>query len=279
MGFDPDQIWVDNNRVSQQRGLQLIPKGQHMPDLDAEHIVLHHIQTLKPVPSVVVKPTTPSLTVGKDVFELKIRKLSAKDIAPNSRLIIVGQTGGCCSGIKRELLRGIDSNSKGLIMTYEERLLADLTPNSVTRRGYHSKQLADFLTRRRQYIRTSPTTNNRTAPVVIDYCDNDLDAYTDTVLKDLFMNGRCLDLMVIVATEAEAKAELPPTIRYSADYTFILKRQLLKRKDIWERYACIFPKLQMFNDAFDAITSGDTCLVIKNGALKLEDALFWFKSP
>ncbi len=46
MGFAPDDIWVDNDKVSQQRGLELIPKGSHMPDLDAEHIVLHHIQTI-----------------------------------------------------------------------------------------------------------------------------------------------------------------------------------------------------------------------------------------
>lgn len=46
LGNGFNNVWVDNAMTSETRGLPLIPKGNHMPDADAEHIVLHHIQTV-----------------------------------------------------------------------------------------------------------------------------------------------------------------------------------------------------------------------------------------
>lgn len=44
MGFN--QIWVDNDNLLTKLKLDLIPKGNHLPDADAEYIALHHIQMM-----------------------------------------------------------------------------------------------------------------------------------------------------------------------------------------------------------------------------------------
>jgi hypothetical protein len=44
------QVWVDNDAASERIGLAPVPKGNHMPDLDAEHILLHHLQMIKGTP-------------------------------------------------------------------------------------------------------------------------------------------------------------------------------------------------------------------------------------
>lgn len=44
MGMGFDQGWVNNDDASAQVGQPPIPHGNHMPDADAEHIALHHIQ-------------------------------------------------------------------------------------------------------------------------------------------------------------------------------------------------------------------------------------------
>ncbi len=45
-GMGLKEVWVDNDKASDGLSAARIPKGNHMPDADAEHILLHHLQMM-----------------------------------------------------------------------------------------------------------------------------------------------------------------------------------------------------------------------------------------
>lgn len=115
--------------------------------------------------------------------------------------------------------------------------------------------------------------------LILDDCLYDDKWTRNTLMRNIFFNGRHMQLLVLITSQYPLG--MPPTLRTNIDYTFILQENnLSNRKKLYENYAGMFPTFEMFCQVMDQCTENFQCLVINNNSLsnKLVDQVFWYKA-
>lgn len=117
------------------------------------------------------------------------------------------------------------------------------------------------------------------AMIILDDClyDNSWSYWKE--IREIFMNGRHIDLTFIYT--AQTATNLLPALRQQLDYVFLFFLPgLNNRKKLYDNYASIFPSFEMFQKVYDSCSQNFECLVIDNTVRsnKLEDQIAWYKA-
>ena len=115
--------------------------------------------------------------------------------------------------------------------------------------------------------------------LILDDCLFDTSWIRDKNVRYLFMNGRHVHTMFVIAMQYAMG--IPPSLRTNIDYVFILRENIVSnRRKLYEQYAGMFPDFDSFCQVMNQCTENFECLVIDNNAKsnKLEDQVFWYKA-
>lgn len=96
---------------------------------------------------------------------------------------------------------------------------------------------------------------------------------------ELFFNGRHHHISFILTMQY--CIGIPPELRSNFDYIFLLAEDIVSnQKRLYEHYAGMFPKLEIFQQVFTNITNDYGVMVIDNKthSSDLTDKVFWYKA-
>ena len=123
----------------------------------------------------------------------------------------------------------------------------DFIPDSFVYDDYDARTL-EKLIQRQEILINDPTKKNikdKRAFIVLDDCMFDNKWIKDTVIRNIFMNGRHYKLMFILTMQFALG--IPPNLRTNIDYVFILRDNVTSnRKRLYDHYAGMFPTFEMF---------------------------------
>lgn len=115
--------------------------------------------------------------------------------------------------------------------------------------------------------------------IVLDDIGYDKKTLRCEIVKFIFMNGRHLDIIVVLA--AQHPMQLSPEIRSNSDYVLCFKESNTKvRNNLYDNFFGIFDKPAHFRNAFDACTQNYECLVLDNTVQSgvVDDVVNWYKA-
>jgi hypothetical protein len=234
-----------------------------------------------------------------DIEHLSIRKFNIKEMAINSKVVIIGKPATGKSTLIKDLLYQHHNKftNGGIIMSGKNVSPPDLFiyEGYGGYGGYNQDVIDKFMTRQKllvlqkSMLRSEVRQNGLSHPDNLAFLVNDDCIYDKSWVKNgttqtLFKNGRSLEMffMLSMTMAMEFSLNIPPELRTCIDYIFIMTQSMLleDRIRIFERYGNIFPNFQMFCDVLDNLTEDYHCMVIKNRVTssKLEDCVFWYKA-
>ena len=101
----------------------------------------------------------------------------------------------------------------------------------------------------------------------------------DPNVLSIFNEGRHFQLTFILAMQY--CIGIQPELRNNFDFIFLLGEDTYSsRKKIYEHYAGIFPKFDIFDQVFSQVTDNYGCMVLDNRirSADIQKKVFWFKS-
>ena len=115
--------------------------------------------------------------------------------------------------------------------------------------------------------------------ILMDDCISDKKFFKDNGIREIFMNGRHMNLMYMLTTQ-DCMA-IPSDLRTNVDYVFILRETRVNTlKKIYEHYASVIPTFDLFRYIMRIFTADYGVLVIDNKSQKQnwEDLVFYYKA-
>lgn len=222
--------------------------------------------------------------MSDNIEHLSIKKFNIKEMAVNSKVVIIGKPAtGKSTLIKDLLYQHRKRFTGGIIMSGTEDstgFYSGLLPDLFIYGGYNQDAMNKLMLRQKKLVRKNGKEHpDNQAFLVNDDCMDDKSWVKHETTRWLFKNGRHFDIFFMLAMQFSL--DIPPELRTCIDYTFIMRQSILKdRKRVFENYAGIFPNFQMFCDVLDNLTEDYHCMVIKNRVTssKIEDCVFWYKA-
>ncbi len=219
-----------------------------------------------------------------NVEHLSIKKFNIKEMDINSKVIIIGKPAtGKSTVIKDLLYQHRKRFSGGIIMSGTEEsngFYCGLLPDLFIYNGYDQQAMDRLKIRQERLVRKNGQQHaDNFAVLVNDDCCDDKSWISNVTTRWLFKNGRHFDIFFILALQYAM--DIPPELRNSVDYIFILRHAILKdRRKVYENYAGIFPNFEMFCDVLDNLTEDYGCLVLKNRVTSndISQCVFWYKA-
>jgi hypothetical protein len=133
--------------------------------------------------------------------------------------------------------------------------------------------------RQKELLKRDDVADKR-AFVIMDDMQSDSKVWArDTEIKRIFMNGRHYNITYILTMQYPIG--IGPELRGNADYIFILRENNHQnRRRLYESYAGIFPKFNVFCQVLDTLTDNYGSMVIDNtrSSTSLTDCVFWYKA-
>jgi hypothetical protein len=116
--------------------------------------------------------------------------------------------------------------------------------------------------------------------IVLDDCGFDKRFRNDEVIKELLLNGRHLNILVLIALQY--LNDVQPAMRCNADFIFMTREKtgVIKEK-LFKNWGSILPHQRAFNAVMDNATTNYGCLVIdnkNNSSSKISDTVASFKA-
>lgn len=223
-------------------------------------------------------------------FNIKLKKFDMNRINKKNVIALLGRRGTGKSTLVKDILYYVRDIPVGTVISPTEevnRFYSDIVPPIFIHGGYNPSIVEKFVERQKYIAKKHINEINRFgrsridphAFIILDDCMYD-DTWTrDSSIRFLFMNGRHVKALFLFTMQYPLG--VPPALRTNIDFSFILKdNSTSNRKKIYEHYAGVFPKFEVFCEFMNQCTQNYECLVIDNTAdsNNLEDMVFWYKA-
>lgn len=223
-------------------------------------------------------------------FNIKLRKFNMNRITKDNVIALLGRRGTGKSTLVKDILYHVKDIPVGTVISPTEEVnqfYSSIVPPVFIHSMYNPSIVDKFVERqkfitRRHVMEINRTGRSRIDPhafIILDDCMYD-DTWTrDSCIRFMFMNGRHIKGLFMFTMQYPLG--VPPALRTNIDYTFILKdNNISNRKKIYDNYAGVFPKFEVFCEFMNQCTQNFECLVIDNtvDSNNLEDMVYWYKA-
>lgn len=116
--------------------------------------------------------------------------------------------------------------------------------------------------------------------IIFDDCGFDKRFRCDETLKELLLNGRHLNILVIIILQYVM--DVHPALRGNADFMFLFaEKSGMVREKLYKNFGSVLPTLKTFNEVMSVATRNFGALVIdnkNNSSMRISDSIAYFKS-
>ncbi len=214
------------------------------------------------------------------MVRLHVRKFDPKTLKPHRIIIVVGKRGTGKSVLQRDLLYHLaDKLDFGLAMTPTEEsaeTFREHMPDSWIYNGFSTHKLDTMLNLQRENVKKKKA---RSLFIVLDDCMYDKKILKGLGIRDLFMNGRHLNITMCNAVQYVM--DMGPDLRTQVDYVFALRENIISNKNkLWKYFFGMFEKYDDFAKVMDKCTENHSCIVMDNttGSCNVNECIFWYKA-
>ena len=210
---------------------------------------------------------------------MQIRKFDPRTIGEHRVILIIGKRNTGKSVLAKDLLYHVRRMPVGVVMSGTEEgngFFKEMVPDLFVY-GDYDVGIVQRIVQRQRKLAKDKAPNSGTF-VVLDDCMYDKRIVRDTVMRQIFMNGRHWNIFLILT--AQYAMDLPPDIRANVDYVFVLRENIIQNRErLYKNFFGIFPTFDMFCQVMDQCTENYECLVLDNTAKsnKIEDVVFWYR--
>ena len=216
----------------------------------------------------------------KAMVRLRVRKFDPATLKPHRIIIIVGKRGTGKSVMQRDLLYHLAQKLDfGLAMTPTEESAETFRqhmPDSWIYNSFSTSKVESMLNMQRELVKEKKA---RSLFIVLDDCMYDKKILKGLAIRDLFMNGRHLN--VTMCNAVQYVMDMGPDLRTQVDYVFALRENIIANKNkLWKYFFGMFEKYEDFAKVMDKCTENHSCIVMDNttGSCNVEECIFWYKA-
>lgn len=230
-------------------------------------------------------------TTSKGSLTLKLRKFGMKLINHKKVVALNGKRGTGKSTMVADTMYHLKDIPVGAVISPTEQanpFFSKFIPSILIHDEYKPEIIDNFVKRQKKIIKkrdrgikngTKDANIDTRSFLILDDCLYDNAWKKDKHVREIFFNGRHLDILFIITSQYPMG--LPPTFRGNIDFTFIMRENIMSnRKKLYDNYAGMFPSFEMFCSTMDQCTENYECLVINNSSRsnKIEEQVFWYKA-
>lgn len=225
-------------------------------------------------------------------FDLKKLVVSPSGDYVNPRIAMIAKSGSGKSWVIREILYYLSKTNipAGTVIAPTDKMTKffdDIVPPSFIHHEYNENIIPKILSRQKYIIEKNETRKKEgkkkidpRAFLVMDDCMSSKHLWLkDPNVLSIFNEGRHYQLTFILAMQYAIGIQ--PELRNNFDFIFLLGEDTYSsRKKIYEHYAGIFPKFDIFDQVFNQVTDDYGCMVLDNRirSTDIQKKVFWFKS-
>ena len=214
------------------------------------------------------------------MVRLRVRKFDPTTLKPHRIIIVVGKRGTGKSVLQRDLMYHLAQKLDfGLAMTPTEESAETFRqhmPDSWIYNGFSANKLDSMLNMQREFVKQKKA---RSLFILLDDCMYDKKILKGLGIRDLFMNGRHLNITMCNAVQYVM--DMGPDLRTQVDYVFALRENIISNKTkLWKYFFGMFEKYEDFAKVMDKCTENHSCIVMDNttGSCNVEECIFWYKA-
>lgn len=223
-------------------------------------------------------------------MEIQLKKFDMSMIEDDAVVVFIGKRKTGKSFLIRDLLYHKRSFPIATVISATENangFYSQMIPSIFIHNKFSDEVVGNVLKRQDMVVGQNKERVRQGKPLVDDrmvFVMDDMMASKTSWVKSenvgaMFCNGRhfrCLFMLTL-----QYVMGIPPDLRNNVDYVFLLREPIHKsRKKLYDNWAGMFPKFQMFESVLNECTQNHECIVIKNNSLsnKIEDSVFWYKA-
>jgi len=214
------------------------------------------------------------------MVRLRVRKFDPSTLKEHRIIIVVGKRGTGKSVLQRDLMYHLSKKLDfGLAMTPTEESAETFRqhiPDSWIYNGFSTTKLDTMLTMQRDMVKKKKA---KSLFLLLDDCMYDKRTLKGVGIRDLFMNGRHLNITLCNAVQYVM--DMGPDLRTQVDYVFALRENIISNKNkLWKYFFGMFEKYDDFAKVMDKCTENHSCIVMDNttGSCNVEECIFWYKA-
>jgi len=225
-------------------------------------------------------------------FDLTKLVLNEKGEYVNPRIAMIAKSGSGKSWIIRDILYHLSKTNipSGTVIAPTDKMTKffnDIVPASYIHHEYKEEIIPRILHRQKLIIeknekrkKDGKTKIDPRGFLIMDDCMSSKHLWLkDPNVLSIFNEGRHYQLTFILAMQYAIGIQ--PELRNNFDFIFLLGEDTYSsRKKIYEHYAGIFPKFDIFDQVFNQVTDNYGCMVLDNRirSTDIHKKVFWFKS-
>jgi hypothetical protein len=213
-------------------------------------------------------------------MKLKLAKFNIHQMKPNRICLLVGKRGTGKSTLMEDVMFWLrDSVCMGVAFTPTEEsacMFRRHIPEPFIYNAYSSSAVESIIRTQRALCRKQKP---KKILMALDDCMYDKKILKSVETREIFMNGRHLQLSILIA--CQYIMDLGPDLRTNVDYVFALRENIISnRQRLWRYFFGMFPKYEDFAAVMDACTNDYCCLVLDNTVKsnRVEDCMFWYRA-
>ena len=210
---------------------------------------------------------------------LQLKKFDPKKMGDDRICVFIGKRNTGKSYLIRDIMYHKKHIPTGIVQSGTEDgngFYGNFVPDLFIYNEYDKEAVERVMDRQRKIVKSG---KKSASFMLLDDCMYDNKFLKDTVMRQVFMNGRHYNIFFMLSMQY--CMDMPPALRANIDYVFILRENIVaNREKLWKNFFGIFPNFDLFTKTMDACTENFECLVLDNTVKsnKIEDCVFWYKA-
>lgn len=212
---------------------------------------------------------------------MNLSKFDPHSIAQGRTVLLIGKRNTGKSVLMRWLLN-IMKDKIELPIAFSPtnasvELFKEFIPETLIHEAYDEVVVMSIINGQRELAKSGKRL--RSICLILDDCMYDAKIMKSKSMRDLFMNGRHLNLSIFIAVQY--CMDIPSWARSNTDYVFQLKdSNVTSRKKLYDHFFGIFGDFKTFTKVFTQCTEDYQCLVMDNtqSSNAVEECVTWFKA-